>query len=118
MRTIKIKLADTTLECSLSWKVMKGITEQVADPLVIAQEVQRQAKADKEGREYTPRVSLDTDACVKIMSIATGMDEDDIGDLFMEHGVVIAQAETGMFLAELLGAGGGKDVSGKVKAPK
>ena len=118
MRTVKIKLADSVIECGLSWKVMKGITEQVADPVMIAQEVQRQVKADADNKEYTPKIALDTNACVKIIAIASDMDEDEIGELFMAHGIVSAQAETGMFLAELLGVGGGRESAGKKKAPK
>ena len=97
---------------------MKEITDQVADPVVIAQEVHRQAKADEEGRDYTPKVSLDTSACVTILSIASNTDEDEVGELFMSHGIVSAQAETGMFIAELLGVSGEKKQVGKTKAPK
>jgi len=113
MRTKQITLAGTAIECSLSWKVMKAITEQVADPVLIAQEVQRQVQADEQGRDYTPKVNLDTDACVRMVSIASGKDEDEIGELFMEHGVLDAQAQAGVFIASLLGAEVGEKSPGK-----
>ncbi len=118
MRTTTLKLAGSEIECSLSWKTMKGITEKVADPVFIAQEVQKQIKADEEGREYEPKVALDTDACVKMVSIAADMEEDEIGELFMDEGIVSAQAETGKLLIALLGEGGKESNVGKRKARK
>lgn len=92
---------------------MKAITEEVADPVVIAQEVHNQIQADQEGREYAPKVTLNTDACVRMIAIASGMDEDDIGEMFMEHGVMAAQGEAGNFLAALLGADAKEVAPGK-----
>ena len=113
MRTIELTLAESAIECKLSWKVMKDITEQVADPVVIAQEVQKQIQADEAGRDYDPKIQLDTDACVKMISIASDMDEDAIGELFMEGGVM----EAGKLLAAMLG-GEDKEAQGKRKARK
>jgi hypothetical protein len=117
MRTIELTLAESAIECNLSWKVMKDITEQVADPVIIAQEVQKQIQADEAGRDYEPKIQLDTDACVKMISIASDMDEDAVGELFMEGGVMDGQIEAGKLLAAMLG-GEDKEASGKRKARK
>ena len=114
MRTTTLKLAGSEIECSLSWKTMKSITKEIADPVFIAQEVQKQIKADEEGRDYEPKVSFNTDACVKMIAIAADMEEDDVGDLFMEGGIVSGQAEAGKLLVALLGEG---DEGSKVGKP-
>ncbi len=118
MRTTTLKLAGSEIECSLSWKTMKSITEKIADPVLIAQEVQKQIKADEEGRQYDPKVNLDTDACVKMVAIAADMEEDEVGELFMDEGIVSAQAETGKLLIALLGEGGEERNVGKRKTRK
>lgn len=117
MRICKINLAGSTVECKVSWRIMKAITDQVADPVLIAQEIQRQLAADAAGREYTPKVALDTNSCVKMISIASGRDEDEIGELFMEHGLVTAQEQAGIFLAHLLGVVPEGSEPGKTEAP-
>lgn len=117
MRICKISLAGSTVECKITWRVMKAITDQVADPVLLAQEIHRQVTADADGRDYTPKVSLDTNACVKMLSIASGRDEDEIGELFMEHGLITAQEQAGIFLAHLLGAAQENSTPGKTEAP-
>ncbi len=118
MRTTTLKLAGSEIECSLSWKTMKSITKEIADPVFIAQEVQKQIKADEDGREYESKVTFNTDSCVKMIAIAADMDEDDVGDLFMEGGVVSGQAEAGKLLVALLGEGDEGTKVGKPKARK
>ena len=115
MRTLKIELAGQVVECSLSWQVMKEITDQIADPMVIAQEVQRQIDADAAGTSYDPKVSLSIDACVRMIAISADLEADDVGEMFMEHGVLEAQAKAGELLAHLLGAGEEKKTRGKNK---
>ncbi len=115
MRTLKIELAGQVVECSLSWRVMKEITDKIADPMEIAQEVQRQIEADQAGHNYEPKVSLNIDACVRMIAIAADLDDDDVGEMFMEHGVIEAQARAGELLASLLGAGEEKKSRGKAK---
>ncbi len=113
MREFKVELDGETISLSLSWKTMKEIKAKVADPAVLATEAMKEAQALENGLQYTPKVEFDTDDCVQMLSIASGMDEDDVGELVMRHGVFQSQEQVGRYIAALLGADEGEAVKKK-----
>jgi len=108
MREMIITLAGKEIALSLTWKTMCKIKDRVVDPVLLATEAVREAEALQAGKEYTPKVEFNTDVAIKIVSLASGKDVDDIGELFVENGIFESQAEVGNYLAALIGSKSGK----------
>lgn len=102
----KIKLGDTELRLSLSFKTSLTIMDEIASPTKIVESVLRGYQAEKLGQEYNGEFVFDERNSVRIMEIGNaefeGKSFDEIGELAMEGNFLHFYGEVLGYLNEMV----------------
>lgn len=96
----KIKLGDTELRLSLSFKTSLTIMDEIASPTKIVESVLRGYQAEQLGREYDGEFVFDERNSVQIIEIGNAEFE---GKSFDEIGELVMQGNFLHFYGEVLG---------------
>jgi len=107
MRTHKVKIGSSTLDCATTFKANMAITDQVIDPMVLARDEMLAAEAQKTGLPHTPVMPMTVLNVVKILHAghAAGggsLTLEEVGDMVMEAGPVNVLEPLGLYLAALV----------------
>lgn len=102
----KIKLGDTELRLSLSFKTSLTIMDEIASPTKIVESVLRGYQAEKHGQEYDGEFVFNERNSVRIMEIGNaefeGKSFDEIGELAMEGNFLHFYGEVLGYLNEMV----------------
>ena len=102
----KIKLGDTELRLSLSFKTSLTIMDEIASPTKIVESILRGYQAEKLGQEYDGEFVFDERNSVRIMEIGNaefeGKSFDEIGELAMEGNFLHFYGEVLGYLNEIV----------------
>ena len=102
----KIKLGDTELRLSLSFKTSLTIMDEIASPTKIVESVLRGYQAEKLGQEYDGEFVFNERNSVRIMEIGNaefeGKSFDEIGELAMEGNFLHFYGEVLGYLNEMV----------------
>lgn len=106
MRTVEVKLGDTTYELVASFKSSMDLSEKVGDPLMIFREAMVEAMMMEAGIEYTPKWRY-TIKNIPII-LHTGMKEsgktlEDVQNLVFEVGFIQAQQAAFDYISAIVG---------------
>lgn len=102
----KIKLGDTELRLSLSFKTSLTIMDEIASPTKIVESILRGYQAEKLGQEYDGEFVFNERNSVRIMEIGNaefeGKSFDEIGELAMEGNFLHFYGEVLGYLNEMV----------------
>lgn len=102
----KVKLGDTELRLSLSFKTSLTIMDEVESPTKIVESILRGYQAEKLGQEYDGEFVFDERNSVRIMEIGNaefeGKSFDEIGELAMEGNFLHFYGEVLGYLNEMV----------------
>lgn len=86
MTSVKLEMAGKTWVLPVTWQSAIDLSDQYADPLDISTDMLMAEAAAHDGRDYIQRFPFNLRNCVKIVSIAAGVSEEEIGEAVMKEG--------------------------------
>jgi hypothetical protein len=103
MRSYTRTIGGKELTLKANFAASMRLAEEVQDPLHIAREVSLEAFFLENNVPYTPKFQFGVTNVVAILSIATGMEKTEMGDLCFEEGYIHAKNYASEYLTKIIG---------------
>jgi hypothetical protein len=103
MRSYRRTIGGKKLTLKANFAASIRIAEEIYDPLHVAREISLEAYFLENNVPYTPKFQFGIANVVDILSIATGLETEEMGDLCFEEGYVDSKNYAAEYLTKIIG---------------